>query len=89
MNPLNRPTSGVGLGNKNITAICDERSIVYMVKPSLPYDYLKNPNHATLGTIVLIDFGRSDASKSPEDTHGELRWDRLPNQEERCRNCTY
>jgi hypothetical protein len=88
MNPLNRPTSGVGLGNKNITAICDERSIVYMVKPSLPYDYLKNPNHATLGTIVLIDFGRSDASKSPEDTHGELRWDRLPNQEERCRNCT-
>lgn len=87
MNPLNRPTSGMGLGNKSITAICDERSIVYMVKPSLPYDYLKTPNHATLGTIVLIDFGRSDASKSPEDTNGELlRWDRLPNHEERCRN---
>ena len=87
MNPLNRPTSGMGLGNKSITAICDERSIVYMVKPSLPYDYLKTPNHATLGTIVLIDFGRSDVSKSPEDTNGELlRWDRLPNHEERCRN---
>jgi hypothetical protein len=88
MNPLNRSTSGLGLGNKSITAICDERSIVYMVKPSLPYDYLKNPNHATLGTVVLVDFGRSEASKSPEDTNGELRWDRLPNQEERCRKKT-
>jgi hypothetical protein len=86
MNPLNRPTAGMGLGNKSITAVCDERSIVYMVKPSLPYDHLKTPIHATLGTIVLIDFGHSEASKSPEDTNGELRWDRLPNQEERCRN---
>jgi len=88
MNPLNRPTTGMGLGNKSITAVCDERSIVYMVKPSLPYDYPKNPDHATLGTVVLIDFGRSGASKSTGDTNGELCWDRLPNQEERCRKNT-
>ena len=88
MNPLNRPTAGMGSGNKSVTAVCDERSIVFMVKPSLPYDYQKDPKHATPGTIVLIDFGRSDVSKSPEDTNSEMRWDRLPNQEERCRSFT-
>lgn len=92
MNPVFHPTSGMSSRQKKITAVCDERSIVYMVKPSRSYNYdpmNHNGTDDTLGTIVLVDFGRSSFSDlSSATTDSGLRWDWAPGQEKRCRNGT-
>lgn len=90
MNPDVRPNLGMGSGQKTITAVSDERSIVYMVKPSKAYSYESASGDradSDLGTIVLVDFGRSSMPTSSSTTD-ELRWDWAPGQERRCRSGT-
>lgn len=92
MNPDIRPNTGIGSGQKTVTAICDERSIVYMIKPSRTYSY-ESVNgdgiDSKLGTIVLIDFGRSPTpAASPATTNPDLCWTWAPGQEKRCNSGT-
>ncbi|KAF3039263.1 hypothetical protein E8E11_006303 [Didymella keratinophila] len=77
MNPvfLSEPT----WGRRSIQAISDERSIVYMVKPS------GDNADSALGTIVHIDFGRSNADLQ---SGSHLRWERKTGQEAKCRSGT-
>lgn len=92
LNPVFRPTSGMSSGQKGITAICDERSVVYMIKPSRSYNYgcmNHNGTDIALGTIVLVDFGRPSVSNSSSvPTDSDLCWDWAPGQEKRCRSGT-
>ncbi|XPS78825.1 hypothetical protein M3J09_010829 [Ascochyta lentis] len=81
MNPLS--TLDTTTGQTSITAACDERSIVYMVKPRYSSGY-QNGNH-TLGTIICVDFGRSSPSGTTPDA---MRWDWSPGQNKRCRSGT-
>lgn len=71
LNPTGHLEAGT-TSQRDITAISDERSIVYMIKPSKSYGYasteaatLQDP----LGQIVLIDFGRSPTPSSPQGTN--------------------
>ncbi|KAF1927557.1 uncharacterized protein M421DRAFT_101539 [Didymella exigua CBS 183.55] len=77
INPVFRSSSTWGGGG--IQAVSDERSIVYMVKPSG-----ENVDSA-LGTIVLVDFGRSNVNLQAGN---DLRWERGAGQEARCRDGT-
>jgi hypothetical protein len=73
MNPIfpSEPT----WGRRSIQAIPDERSIVYMVKPS------GGDADSAVGTIVHIDFGRSAANVISDSN---LRWERQIGQEAKC-----
>jgi hypothetical protein len=90
LNPTLTSPCGANILQRNITAISDARSIVYMIAPSNPYAY-STPSHSqsntALGTIVLVDFGRS-APTSPTPATHELRWDWMPGQQKRCRSGT-
>ena len=89
MNPVSRQTSGMGSGQKRITAICDERSIVYLIKPSLPITY-DNGDGSKLGDelsqLVLIDFGRTPIPSGALLDNDQWYW--TPGQEKRCRTGT-
>lgn len=74
MNPVPRSSSTWGGGG--IQAISDERSIVYMVKPSG-----ENLDNA-LGKIVLVDFGRSTTRVQVRNLP---RWECGFRQETKCR----
>ena len=91
MNPDVRPNLGMSSGQKTIIAACDERSIVYMVKPSHSYQYHNTKadgiDHA-LGTIVLVDFGRTSTLNSPRVCTGGWRWEWTPDQQKRCKEGT-
>ncbi|KAJ8113472.1 hypothetical protein OPT61_g4402 [Boeremia exigua] len=75
-----------GSGPKTISAVCDERSIVYMVKPKHAYRTTGSGGVGHVpGTIVLVDFGRTSTSAvRPADG----RWEWLPSQQRRCREGT-
>jgi hypothetical protein len=77
MNPVfpSEPT----WGRRSIQAASDERSIVYMVKPS------GANTDSALGTIVHIDFGRSTANVQ---SNSNLDWKRTIGQEAKCRSGT-
>lgn len=49
------PKVGSGLGNRTITGVADDRSLVYMVKAGRSYAQDDN----ALGTIVLVNFHRN------------------------------
>ena len=66
-------------GRRSIQAISDERSIVYMVKPS------GGDTDSARGTIVHIDFGHSNATFQSDRN---LRWQREVGQEAKCRSGT-
>lgn len=84
MNPAGSSCTSVSQ-RRFITACCDERSIVYMVKPVHTYSYGSADANQPLGTIVLVDFGRSASSNQHNVAQNdELRWDWTPGQEKRC-----
>ncbi|UPX17397.1 uncharacterized protein EKO05_0007756 [Ascochyta rabiei] len=84
MNPPSTP--GCTAGQTSITAACDERSIVYMIRPRYASSY-QHSTH-TLGTVVCIDFGR-EALLTPSAAHpDDMRWDWSPGQDGRCRSGT-
>ena len=88
MNPDIRPNFGIVSGQKTITAICDERSVVYMVKPSSSYSYgstVTDKVDGGLGTIVLVDFGRSSKQALEPAWSSDLQWDWSPAQEYLCK----
>ncbi|KAJ4993231.1 F-box domain-containing protein [Stagonosporopsis vannaccii] len=76
MNPEIRSDLGIGSDKKTITAVCDERSIVYMVKPSRSYQDRNTNSDGRLGTIVLVDFGRplTSASKASRNDEWRSEW---------------
>lgn len=102
INPIFRSETGSHSGQKNITTICDQRSVVYMVKPrsrlnsyasmSLSGSAGSSSSGASsnlakeegLGSIVFVDFGRSNPS-SPPPYADENRRDWTPGQQKRCR----
>ncbi|KAF2628527.1 hypothetical protein BU25DRAFT_37668 [Macroventuria anomochaeta] len=92
MSPTSRPNLGMGSGQKTITAVCDERSIVYMIKPSKPYSYHDTDSvgiDPELGTIVLVDFGRTPTPRRLDGPLKEMfRWDWFPDHRKRCREGT-
>jgi hypothetical protein len=88
MNPDIQPNLGIVPGQKTITAICDERSIAYMVKPCSSYSYgstVTDEVDGDLGTIVLVDFGRSPKQALEPVLSSDLRWDWSPTQERLCK----
>ncbi|KAF3046969.1 hypothetical protein E8E12_009666 [Didymella heteroderae] len=66
-------------GRRKMEAVSDERSIVYMVKPSD-----KNMD-SSLGTIVFIDFGRSNTKSQAGQNQ---RWEQTIGQDAKCRSNT-
>ncbi len=91
MNPDTRGALGICSGRKTVSAVCDERSIVYMVKSNHLYGYhsigSSGVNHAP-GTIVLVDFGRALTSVPSAEHSGVSRWEWTPDQQRRCREGT-
>lgn len=87
MNPEIRSDLGIGSDKKTITAICDERSIVYMVKPSRSYQDRNTNADGRLGTIVLVDFGRPSESAPNASRNGEWRSEWASDQQ-RCKEGT-
>lgn len=84
LNPTDHLSVG-WLGQRAITAVSDERSIVYMIKSGHPYRHPSieaDKSNPALGWVVLIDFGHSPTSTSSR------RWSWDPSSAERCRQGT-
>lgn len=81
MNPVFRSNSTWGGGG--IQAVSDERSIVYMVRPSDTHQGGKVDR--ALGTIVLVDFGRSNSNLQAGN---DLLWGRGVGQDQKCKSGT-
>lgn len=85
-NILSPHGSSQGRGNRVVTGVVDERSLVYMVKNGRSYGEDDN----ALGTIVLVSFNRDARSAEAEgekgmQTHAESReWHWSPGQASRC-----
>ena len=87
MNPETRSDLGIGSDKKTITAVCDERSLVYMVKPSRSYQDRNANSEGRVGTIVLVDFGRPSTPASDASRNGEWR-SQWASDQLRCREGT-